>query len=532
MVAATASAFAAMCYAEFAARVPQAGSAYVYSYVTVGELAAFIIGWDLVLEYVIGAASLARGLSNYIDSLLGKAMSKYLLEHLPLHVSFLSPYPDFLTFFLIVTVAGLIAWGVKESTLLNNIFTTVNLLTLTTVIVAGSFYIDKNNWSLEKDEIPEKDDFGKPVRGGEGGFMPFGVSGVMAGAATCFYGYVGFDGIATTGEEAKNPRRNIPLAILMSLIVITIAYIGGACILTLMLPYYLQDEDAPLPHVFDHVNLSPVRYIVTFGAIFAISTSLLCCVFPVPRVLYSMGRDRLLFSPLSKLNSKTQTPVIAITFAGLLAALTGSLFNLDQLIDMMSIGTLMAYTVVAVCVLILRYKVREGEEQLDESSSSDDDDDAGGTSHPTPTSASARRAFCALSAYIVLALATCITHVNVENQLVNGELWAIVTLLVLVLLLVITILIMCCQPKNRERLSFNVPMLPLIPCISIFVNLYLMAKLDRHTWMRFLFWLVIGMMIYTSYGIPHSVKGLKMKRAQQEQAEQRVEQRVPAAENS
>ncbi|KAG8292072.1 hypothetical protein J6590_047974 [Homalodisca vitripennis] len=241
MVAATASAFAAMCYAEFAARVPQAGSAYVYSYVTVGELAAFIIGWDLVLEYVIGAASLARGLSNYIDSLLGKAMSKYLLEHLPLHVSFLSPYPDFLTFFLIVTVAGLIAWGVKESTLLNNIFTTVNLLTLTTVIVAGSFYIDKNNWSLEKDEIPEKDDFGKPVRGGEGGFMPFGVSGVMAGAATCFYGYVGFDGIATTGEEAKNPRRNIPLAILMSLIVITIAYIGGACILTLMLPYYLQE---------------------------------------------------------------------------------------------------------------------------------------------------------------------------------------------------------------------------------------------------------------------------------------------------
>ncbi|KAG8292073.1 hypothetical protein J6590_047975 [Homalodisca vitripennis] len=174
---------------------------------------------------------------------------------------------------------------------------------------------------------------------------------------------------------------------------------GADCVVILYNNSALQDEDAPLPHVFDHVNLSPVRYIVTFGAIFAISTSLLCCVFPVPRVLYSMGRDRLLFSPLSKLNSKTQTPVIAITFAGLLAALTGSLFNLDQLIDMMSIGTLMAYTVVAVCVLILRYKVREGEEQLDESSSSDDDDDAGGTSHPTPTSASARRAFCALSAY-------------------------------------------------------------------------------------------------------------------------------------
>uniref|UniRef100_A0A1B6GTH6 Cationic amino acid transporter C-terminal domain-containing protein n=1 Tax=Cuerna arida TaxID=1464854 RepID=A0A1B6GTH6_9HEMI len=394
MVAATASAFAAMCYAEFAARVPKAGSAYVYSYVTVGELPAFIIGWDLVLEYVIGAASLARGLSNYIDSLLGKAMSKFLLEHLPIHVSFLSPYPDFLTFFLIVIVAGLIAWGVRESTLLNNVFTTINLLTLTTVVVAGSFYIDKKNWSLEKDEIPETDDFDKPIRGGEGGFMPFGVSGVMSGAATCFYGYVGFDGIATTGEEAKNPKRNIPLAIVLSLIVITIAYIAGACILTLMLPYYLQDPDAPLPHVFDKVNLTPVRYIVTIGAIFAMSTSLLCCAFPVPRVLYCMGRDRLLFSPFSKLSSRTQTPVLAITFAGLLSAITGSLFNLDQLIDMMSIGTLMAYTVVAVCVLILRYKVKEGGEQLEESSSSDED-----TPRVSPTSASAKRAFCALSAY-------------------------------------------------------------------------------------------------------------------------------------
>uniref|UniRef100_A0A1B6H3R9 Cationic amino acid transporter C-terminal domain-containing protein n=1 Tax=Cuerna arida TaxID=1464854 RepID=A0A1B6H3R9_9HEMI len=523
MVAATASAFAAMCYAEFAARVPKAGSAYVYSYVTVGELPAFIIGWDLVLEYVIGAASLARGLSNYIDSLLGKAMSKFLLEHLPIHVSFLSPYPDFLTFFLIVIVAGLIAWGVRESTLLNNVFTTINLLTLTTVVVAGSFYIDKKNWSLEKDEIPETDDFDKPIRSGEGGFMPFGVSGVMSGAATCFYGYVGFDGIATTGEEAKNPKRNIPLAIVLSLIVITIAYIAGACILTLMLPYYLQDPDAPLPHVFDKVNLTPVRYIVTIGAIFAMSTSLLCCAFPVPRVLYCMGRDRLLFSPFSKLSSRTQTPVLAITFAGLLSAITGSLFNLDQLIDMMSIGTLMAYTVVAVCVLILRYKVKEGGEQLEESSSSDED-----TPRVSPTSASAKRAFCALSAYIVLALATCFTHVTVEDQVMEGKLWAIVTLLVLVFLLVITVLIMCGQPKNREKLSFNVPMLPLVPCISIFVNLYLMAKLDTHTWMRFIFWLIIGMMIYTTYGIPHSVKGLKMKHAREQQEE---EQRARAAGN-
>uniref|UniRef100_A0A1B6KPK8 Cationic amino acid transporter C-terminal domain-containing protein n=1 Tax=Graphocephala atropunctata TaxID=36148 RepID=A0A1B6KPK8_9HEMI len=206
LIAAVASAFAGLCYAEFAARVPKAGSAYIYSYVTVGELAAFIIGWNLILEYVIGTASVARGLSNYIDSLSGKVMSTSLTEALPIGVSWLSPYPDFLSCGFILVLALLLAWGVKESSFLNNVFTVVNLCTVTLVIVVGAFYINIQNWALDPASIPEKASGDKDIKVGAGGFMPFGVSGIMAGAAKCFYGFVGFDCVATTGEEAKKPQ--------------------------------------------------------------------------------------------------------------------------------------------------------------------------------------------------------------------------------------------------------------------------------------------------------------------------------------
>jgi solute carrier family 7 (cationic amino acid transporter), member 3 len=234
LVAAIASAFAGLCYAEFAARVPKAGSAYVYSYVSVGEFVAFTIGWNLILEYVIGTSSVARGMSGYIDALMDNQMAKTLKEVLPINVSFLADYPDFFSFAIVMLLAVLLAVGVKESTVLNNIFTTVNVVVIGIVLVAGAMKADPDNWRIPKENIPEG------VRGGEGGFMPFGIAGVMAGAAKCFYGFVGFDCVATTGEEAKNPQRNIPLAIVTSLIVIFLAYFGISTVLTMMWPYYLQ----------------------------------------------------------------------------------------------------------------------------------------------------------------------------------------------------------------------------------------------------------------------------------------------------
>uniref|UniRef100_A0A224XCH0 Putative amino acid transporter n=1 Tax=Panstrongylus lignarius TaxID=156445 RepID=A0A224XCH0_9HEMI len=350
LVAAVASALAGLCYAEFAARVPKAGSAYVYSYVTVGELAAFVIGWNLILEYVIGTASVARAFSSYLDTMTGNVMADTLKEIMPIRVSFLSAYPDFLSLGIVLVLTALLAWGVRESALMNNIFTAFNLLTVLTVIIAGLFKVSASNWSIPKSAIP------KGVRGGEGGFLPFGISGVMAGAAKCFFGFVGFDCVATTGEEAKNPQRHIPLAIVMSLIIIFLAYFGISTVLTMMWPYYDQDIHAPLVITFKNVGMPTISTIVSAGAIFALCTSMLGCIFPLPRVLYAMGVDGLLPPFFCHIYQGTQTPVLATLSSGIFSGIMAALFDLEQLIDMMSIGTLLAYTIVALCVLLLRYR--------------------------------------------------------------------------------------------------------------------------------------------------------------------------------
>jgi len=229
-----------ICYAEFAARVPRAGSAYIYSYVCVGEFVAFVIGWNLILEYVIGTASVARGLSSYIDKLIGNVMQNKMRELMPINIDFLSTYPDLFSLAVIMVLAGILSSGVKESTLLNNIFTGVNLITVAIVIIAGSLKSDVHNWKIPKSEIPQA----VASKAGEGGFMPFGLAGVMAGAAKCFYGFVGFDCVATTGEEAKNPQKSIPIAIVISLIIIFVSYFGMSTVLTMMWPYYDQVRKA------------------------------------------------------------------------------------------------------------------------------------------------------------------------------------------------------------------------------------------------------------------------------------------------
>ncbi|XP_026331681.1 cationic amino acid transporter 2-like, partial [Hyposmocoma kahamanoa] len=236
LVAAIASAFAGLCYAEFAARVPKAGSAYVYSYVSVGEFIAFSIGWNLILEYVIGTASVAKGMSNYIDTLFNKTMETTMTELAPINVSFLAKYPDFFAFTLVMLITILLAIGVRESTKLNNVFTALNITTVIIVVVAGAIKSDPANWRIKPEEIPEE----YKAKAGEGGFMPWGFAGVMTGAAKCFFGFVGFDCVATTGEEAKNPKRDIPLSIVLSLLIIFASYFSVATVLTMMWPYYLQ----------------------------------------------------------------------------------------------------------------------------------------------------------------------------------------------------------------------------------------------------------------------------------------------------
>ncbi|XP_072751687.1 cationic amino acid transporter 3 isoform X1 [Anoplolepis gracilipes] len=514
LIAAIASAFAGMCYAEFAARVPKAGSAYVYSYVTVGEFIAFVIGWNLILEYVIGTASVARGLSNYIDALTGNVMGNTLRSLMPIDISFLSEYPDFFAFAMVMLLVVLLCVGVRESSILNNIFTVINLITIIIVIIAGSIKADSSNWFIASKDIPNS-----VKNGGTGGFMPFGISGVMTGAAKCFYGFVGFDTVATTGEEAKNPQRHIPLAIILSLVIIFVAYFGISTVLTMILPYYAQNADAPFPHAFDEIGWPVIKWIVNIGAVFALCTSLLGAMFPLPRVLYAMANDGIIFKILSKVHSKTMTPIHGTLLSGLLSGLMTLAFNLQQLIDMMSIGTLLAYTIVAICVLILRYQKDTNSDSAPAIPLMSSDYQSVNIfkelfnlhNQKEPTELSNRIANIGIA---LLCIVICIITFLISNMsayLLAGNVVISVILVVFVIVLFLNLAAIGRQPIQKTKLSFKVPFVPLIPCLSIFINIYLMFQLDVFTWIRFATWLLIGFCIYGFYGINHSEQGKKDK---------------------
>lgn len=288
------------------------------------------------------------GYSGYIDSLFNGTIATHFREWMPMNIPGFSEYPDFLAFSITLLLTIMLAVGVKESTRFNSIFTCLNLLVVLYVIICGSFKADFHNWNLGKED-------GLPPSAGAGGFMPFGFGGMMAGAATCFYGFIGFDVIATTGEEVKNPQKAIPISIVFSLLFIFLAYFGVSAVQTLMWPYWDQNNDAPLPYVFAMVGWPVAKWIVSIGALAGLSTSLLGAMFPLPRVLYAMATDGVIFRMLAEIHPRYKTPLLATIVSGVFAGGMAAIFNVTELADMMSIGTLLAYSLVAVSVLILRY---------------------------------------------------------------------------------------------------------------------------------------------------------------------------------
>ncbi|XP_036694964.1 cationic amino acid transporter 3 isoform X1 [Eschrichtius robustus] len=524
LVAALSSMLAGLCYAEFGARVPRSGSAYLYSYVTVGELWAFTTGWNLILSYVIGTASVARAWSSAFDNLIGNHISQTLQGSISLHVPHvLAEYPDFFAMGLVLLLTGLLALGASESALVTKVFTVVNLLVLGFVIISGFIKGDLHNWKLTEE------DYKLAVAGlndtyslgplGSGGFVPFGFEGILRGAATCFYAFVGFDCIATTGEEAQNPQRSIPTGIVISLFVCFSAYFGVSSALTLMMPYYQLQPESPLPEAFLYTGWAPARYVVAIGSLCALSTSLLGSMFPMPRVIYAMAEDGLLFRVLARIYTGTHTPIVATVVSGIIAAFMAFLFELTDLVDLMSIGTLLAYSLVAICVLILRYQPdqemrnEEGEVELQEEKIHEAEKlTLQGLFCPLnsiPTPLSGQVVYVCSSLLALLLSVLCLVLAQWSTPLLSGDpLWIAVFVLLLTLITGITGVIWR-QPQSSTPLHFKVPALPLLPLVSIFVNIYLMMQMTAGTWARFGVWMLIGFAIYFGYGMQHSLEEVK-----------------------
>uniref|UniRef100_A0A8C6E443 Cationic amino acid transporter C-terminal domain-containing protein n=1 Tax=Moschus moschiferus TaxID=68415 RepID=A0A8C6E443_MOSMO len=482
-----------LCYAELVARVPRSGSAYIYCYVTVGQLCAFIIGWNLILSFVVGTASEARAWSIAFDSLIGNHISQSFQGTFSLYMPyFLARHPDFFALVLVLLLTGLLVLGLHESVMLNKVFAGLNLSILSFIIVSGFIKGDPHNWKLTEQDYKLNTSASTDTSSlgplGAGGFTPFGIEGILHGIATCVYAFDGFDVIATTGVEARNPQRSIPISIVITILICFSVYVGGSAALTLMVPYYQIHPESLLPQAFLDVGWGPLKYILAVITICALSSSLLGTMFPMLRVIYTMAEDGLLFRRLAQIHTRTQTAIWTILASGSLAAVMALLFELTDLADLMSIGTLLAYSLVAFSVLVLRWAVLRWvwPEVLMSLSS--------GSSLFSSTLTLAVLLLTVLS--LILALLT--------SRVFSG-LPVYMTVAVLLLLIIGVTAIIWRQPQSRSPLHCKVLCWPILPLVSIFVNAYLMMQMNTRTWVQFGLWMGIGSVVYFGYGIRHSL---------------------------
>jgi APA family basic amino acid/polyamine antiporter len=363
VVAGLACIFAALCYSEFASMAPVAGSAYTYAYATLGELFAWIIGWDLILEYAVASATVAHGWSHYFQDFVGILGIKW-----PHHLGN-SPfdYDPALGHFVTtgslidlpaIVIAGLVTWvlviGIKESARFNTAMVCVKLVVVLFVIVVGSFYVNPANWTpFAPFGLSGVSFFGHTLMGqtGKGG-EPLGM---LAGAAIIFFAYIGFDSISTHAEEARVPQRDVPIGIIASLILCTILYIVVAGVLTGMVRYDRINIDAPVSDAFRQVGLPWAQALVSLGALTGITSVLLVMMLSQPRVWLAMARDGLVPpSFFGAVHDRFRTPWKSTILTGVVVATAASLLPLRILADLTNIGTLFAFVVVCTAVLIMR----------------------------------------------------------------------------------------------------------------------------------------------------------------------------------
>ncbi len=492
--------FSALCYAEFASRIPVSGSAYTYAYASFGELIAWIIGWDLLMEYAIGNIAVAISWSEYFTNLL-EGFNIHVPAYLTMdyltaarahdEISALSSQsgpaaevsdrlayaaqawataPGSGNFKLIADVPALmivflITWlvyiGIKETKRATNAMVILKVLVVIAVIAIGFFYVNPENWDP---------------------FLPNGFSGMMKGVSGVFFAYIGFDAISTTAEECENPRRDLPKGMIYSLIICTVLYILVALVLTGMVNYSeLQVED-PLAFVFKRVGLNGISYVISISAVVATASVLLIFQMGQPRIWMSMSRDGLLPKKFSKIHPKYKTPGFATIVTGFVVAIPALFMNLTEVTDLTSIGTLFAFVLVCGGVLLLP------KEEINESNKN------------------RFRIPYVNSKFIIpaLFLTGLIFFWNPILSLLdyNGD-WHNYKDKLPYFLFIVAAGIMAVISFQKN--------LSLIPVLGLLSCLYLMTELGYTNWLRFLIWLVIGLVIYFSYGYRKSKLNKELK---------------------
>jgi basic amino acid/polyamine antiporter, APA family len=394
---AVACALAGLCYAELASMIPIAGSAYTYAYATLGEIVAWIIGWDLILEYAVSNMAVAVGFSAYIDSLLsglGLKLPNTIAN--PVFNDSLQRTGSYFNvpgFVIVMLLTVILVRGIRESARTNNVMVAVKIAAILIFIVFASRYIHTANWTP---------------------FMPNGWQGVLTGGAIVFFTYIGFDSVSTCAEETRNPQKDVPFGIIASLVVCAVLYCAVAIVLTGIQNWRTLNNAAPVANALHAIGLLNVERWVTVGALTGMLSSLLVYQLGQARVWFAMSRDGLLPRAFSKVHTRFRTPHVSTWIAGLAVAIPSGLFDIGTLAELSNIGTLFAFILVALGVLVLHYQ----------------------------------------------------------------------------------------QPERRR--GFRTPWVPVLPVAAVVCCLILMASLPLETWLRFVVWLVIGLVIYFGYSRFHS----------------------------
>lgn len=491
----------AMAYAEFASSIPISGSAYTYAYASFGEIIAWIIGWDLIMEYAIGNIAVAISWSGYFTGLvhgLGFHIPEYLttdflsamrgyneaIHQMAAGTSFKDLNYTLQEAFLAwrdapsigglrviadipaLGIVALITWvcyiGIKESKVTGDIMVLLKVGILLVVIGVGAFYVNPGNWSP---------------------FAPNGLGGVLKGVSGVFFAYIGFDAISTTAEECKNPRRDLPRSMFYALLITTILYVLISLVLTGMVSYSELGVADPLAFVFEKIHMSKLSGVIAFSAVIAMASVLLVFQLGQPRIWMSMSRDGLLPPIFSRLHPKYKTPAFATIVTGIIVAVPALFMNLTEVTDLTSIGTLFAFVLVSGGILILN-------------------------PHGKKTSAEKRfvvpyinSRFYLIPIWIVVFVLLFITGndgFSLQNELSQG--WRIH--FPFYIFIIVTMII-----------SINAIMRQwsLIPVLGLIINLYLMSELGITNWLRFGIWLVIGLVLYFLYGMQHSLVGRRSR---------------------